>query len=264
MARLFIGTFLQAVERDQIAELPAQCPQLSQLINRKIRWVKPKKLHMTWLFLGEVKEGAIESISQRLEQCVADFRSPGRSGRDARAPWNESTSKPTKDPMSEPGSKPTKDPMSEPGSEPTKDPTSEPGSGLATGTSDLEIQFDKLAFWPNKKEPKNIVLCASQPSEHFTLLASTVRRDLKPFCDSDKEEKFRPHVTLLRVDRHPIEPSVPGSATALAHFIETVADAASQVTPLQLNLERIDLIRSHIGQTSEEYESLSSFATTEF
>jgi 2'-5' RNA ligase len=279
MVRLFVGTFLQAAERDQIAELPAQFPQLSQIINRKIRWVKPKKLHMTWLFLGEVEEALIGTINQKLEKCVADFADAVRSGRDARAPKSGTDARAPRSGTDARAPKSGTDARAPRSGPDARAPRSGPdaraqGSGpdahnSASGPGDdgdereaaFEIQFDELAFWPNKKGPRNIVLCASQPSANFTLLASTIRRELKPFCDSDKDEKFRPHVTLLRVDRHPIEPSLPENAAAATQFAEVVIDAASQVTPLQLNLDRIDLIRSHLGQAREEYESLSSFAT---
>ncbi len=208
MGRLFVGTFLQPAERDELAALPADYPQLEQLVNRKIRWVKPKKLHMTWIFLGNVEESKISSVIREFEKCVGQFRAK------------------------------------------------------QNGQPALEIAFDLPTLWPNKKEPRHFVLAATEPSENFLSLASTIRQSLKQFGDSDQEEKFRPHVTLLRVDSHPVDPRVNPKQVAWSEFAQTVIDAASQVTPLHLSLDRIDLIESHLGQGADAYESLFSLATS--
>lgn len=71
ISRLFIGTFLSAQQQDHLGRLRDQNDRLTSLWNQKLRWVKSKKLHLTWLFLGEVKEDLKPKIIDRLSTLIS-------------------------------------------------------------------------------------------------------------------------------------------------------------------------------------------------
>jgi len=65
--RLFVGTFLGEEERTRLAELADKHGErLSLEWDRKVRWVKPEKLHITWIFLGEHEETVVDPVLTRL------------------------------------------------------------------------------------------------------------------------------------------------------------------------------------------------------
>jgi 2'-5' RNA ligase len=71
MARLFIGTFLELSDQQRLAklhELNSELGGLSSMLN--IRWTKSSKLHMTWLFLGEVEKNRIQYIEKMLRHVL--------------------------------------------------------------------------------------------------------------------------------------------------------------------------------------------------
>jgi 2'-5' RNA ligase len=71
--RLFVGTFLPEVDRAAVYVDPDSADKLATLWGRKIRWVRPDKLHLTWLFLGGVEEERIPDLSLKIEEVVRDF-----------------------------------------------------------------------------------------------------------------------------------------------------------------------------------------------
>jgi 2'-5' RNA ligase len=74
MPRLFIGTFIAADQQERLGQLAAEDEKLSERWHRKLRWVKPKKLHLTWYFLGTVEEPAIPEIRSRLHEAVQELK----------------------------------------------------------------------------------------------------------------------------------------------------------------------------------------------
>lgn len=72
--RLFVGTFLQAEDQARLGVLKASAPRLSAFWERKLRFVLPAKLHLTWLFIGEVDEDAANEASARLADALKSFR----------------------------------------------------------------------------------------------------------------------------------------------------------------------------------------------
>ena len=73
MVRLFVGTFLEPHERNLIAALPEKHVFPESLTNRKIRWISPEKLHMTWVFIGEVQEESIKPIAEALTSSIKEY-----------------------------------------------------------------------------------------------------------------------------------------------------------------------------------------------
>lgn len=65
--RLFVGTFLSPGQQEVLARASQHKAELESGWQAKIRFVKPHKLHLTWLFLGDVAVSSIEDISARLQ-----------------------------------------------------------------------------------------------------------------------------------------------------------------------------------------------------
>lgn len=71
MSRLFIGTFVSESDQQKIATLQQQNQTLEETWERKLRWVKPEKIHMTWIFLGSVSADLVQPISDMLSNLVS-------------------------------------------------------------------------------------------------------------------------------------------------------------------------------------------------
>ncbi|HEY9786244.1 MAG TPA: RNA 2',3'-cyclic phosphodiesterase [Candidatus Obscuribacterales bacterium] len=74
-ARLFVGTFLPASAQESLESLTTANQSLGELWQHKLRWVKRAKLHITWLFLGNVDQSLIPALSEAIEKCVFAFAS---------------------------------------------------------------------------------------------------------------------------------------------------------------------------------------------
>ncbi|HEY9775099.1 MAG TPA: RNA 2',3'-cyclic phosphodiesterase [Planktothrix sp.] len=72
MSRLFIATFASEKYQRQLAEVQLQNPDLEAVWRRKIRWVKPERLHMTWVFLGTVSNDLIQPISDMMSNLITN------------------------------------------------------------------------------------------------------------------------------------------------------------------------------------------------
>jgi 2'-5' RNA ligase len=77
--RVFVGSFLSGELREQLGSISRHNEALSSLWQRKLRWVKAAKLHMTWAFLGslpserlaELKESLVAACSGSIPMTVA-------------------------------------------------------------------------------------------------------------------------------------------------------------------------------------------------
>lgn len=70
MPKLFIGTFLTQADQQRLAALPGENEHLESLWERKLRWVRPVNLHITWLFLGSVDPKLVSKLSSTLHKIV--------------------------------------------------------------------------------------------------------------------------------------------------------------------------------------------------
>lgn len=70
MARLFIGTYLDKDSQASLGALPLLNKDLSKSWQTRIKWAKESKLHLTWLFLGNVEPDKIPALSQMLTTIV--------------------------------------------------------------------------------------------------------------------------------------------------------------------------------------------------
>ena len=81
MPRLFVGSFLEGPEAERISAITkARASQISsgflpgQQIEFKIRALPKEKLHMTWLFLGEVNSSAVEELTRQLASTLTQLK----------------------------------------------------------------------------------------------------------------------------------------------------------------------------------------------
>ncbi|MCA9800342.1 MAG: RNA 2',3'-cyclic phosphodiesterase [Cyanobacteria bacterium HKST-UBA02] len=69
MPRLFVGTFLNDEERSRFTGLREENKHLSGTWGRKVAFVEPEKIHITWLFLGDIEKRKIGTLASRLESA---------------------------------------------------------------------------------------------------------------------------------------------------------------------------------------------------
>jgi 2'-5' RNA ligase len=81
MPRLFVGSFLEGPEAERIGAITkARASQISsgflpgQPIEFKIRALPKEKLHMTWLFLGEVNSSAVEELTRQFASTLTQLK----------------------------------------------------------------------------------------------------------------------------------------------------------------------------------------------
>jgi 2'-5' RNA ligase len=71
LKRLFVGTFLAEEDRERIREARISLePVLQEKWKCRLRWVRPEKLHMTWLFLGDCDAEQEKTIANRLDEIT--------------------------------------------------------------------------------------------------------------------------------------------------------------------------------------------------
>lgn len=73
--RLFVGTFISDEDRAKLAGLKKFDERLNSLWQSRMRWVRPEKLHLTWLFLGDVQEEFVSAVGQSLHLSLRGFSS---------------------------------------------------------------------------------------------------------------------------------------------------------------------------------------------
>jgi 2'-5' RNA ligase len=77
MSRLFLGTFLPEEDQARLRIVQQKNRELESRWNCRVRWVQPTKLHLTWLFLGDIEEARIAELEKGIEQIRPEFFSPG-------------------------------------------------------------------------------------------------------------------------------------------------------------------------------------------
>lgn len=73
-ARLFVGTFLGDQEIAAVNSLEKANPNLSDQWNIRARFVPNEKLHLTWLFLGNVECSKIPAIENCLQKSINEWK----------------------------------------------------------------------------------------------------------------------------------------------------------------------------------------------
>jgi 2'-5' RNA ligase len=73
-ARLFVGTFLSDQEIATINSIKNANLDLSAEWNIRARFVLNEKLHMTWLFLGNVERSEIPKVENALQTAILEWK----------------------------------------------------------------------------------------------------------------------------------------------------------------------------------------------
>lgn len=130
--------------------------------------------------------------------------------------------------------------------------------------SEFSISFDRPEVWPTSRKPRQIVLTPSREPESVKTLSRIIRLGLLEYyteqSESEQNRVFRPHLTLLRVDRRNIKEDERRSAyKAPEKKVECgEVKGLSDVLPMMMTLDRVCLIQSHLGSEAEGYEILES------
>lgn len=200
MPRLFIGTFLNREDQRKLAVLPSDNEHLENLWQRKPRWVKPAKLHITWLFLGSVEDSLVAKVGSTLHKIIYErYKMQNEEDR-----------------------------------------------------QDLFMEFNKPEVWPNSRKPRLIVIANKPIPREVESLSRTIRTGLIPFYTEQTEKEhnqdFKPHVTLLRLDRR-IE--TPAEKLDI-HRVETRVDTGAinsldEALPIRLKVDEVCLVESQVG-----------------
>lgn len=73
-ARLFVGTFLDAESAAVVSKLKQLNGDLSMRWRLKARFVPLPKLHLTWLFIGDVERTLIETVKTDLKKTIEKWK----------------------------------------------------------------------------------------------------------------------------------------------------------------------------------------------
>jgi 2'-5' RNA ligase len=73
-ARLFVGTFLDAESAAFVSKLKELNSDLSIRWQLKARFVPLQKLHLTWLFIGDVERNLVETIKSDLKNTIETWK----------------------------------------------------------------------------------------------------------------------------------------------------------------------------------------------
>jgi 2'-5' RNA ligase len=76
LKRLFLGTFLPDEDKLRLKEVRDANENLAESFFRsKVRWVNDQKLHLTWLFLGDLEDEVIDKLQSKLVLVLKDYQS---------------------------------------------------------------------------------------------------------------------------------------------------------------------------------------------
>jgi 2'-5' RNA ligase len=76
MSRLFLGTFLAEEDKKRLDAVQKANHDLDGRWHCRARWVQPAKLHLTWLFLGNVEESRVAKLEEAVEQSRSIVEGP--------------------------------------------------------------------------------------------------------------------------------------------------------------------------------------------
>jgi 2'-5' RNA ligase len=121
------------------------------------------------------------------------------------------------------------------------------------------ITYDSAEFWPKPRQPRQLVLTSSGSNAEAQSLASLLAEAVTAIYETDALDKFRPHVTLLRFDKHK-----PGGASGGARSVGRIELPdylpLDQILPINQTIDNISLTRSHMNKTgADAYEQLATW-----
>jgi len=272
LKRLFLGTFLPDEDKLRLKEVQNANENLPERFRAKVRWVNDQKLHLTWLFLGNLEEDAIERLQQKiafaLEHYQSDEVSTAVKGKVLAARTSDFPASPTGDFLASP----TGDSPASPAGDLLAPPT---GYLPASGT----ILYDHLEIWFARGLPRHLVLTPSFVAPQTLRLIEHIRQNCTEFVHPDYQAQaggdYRPHVTLLRFKKdggneaslpfvetpgsHPLTPSRRVKTRTLA------PDGLNKIgsfLPISHHLSTLSIIESKRDGRGHGYSILRSFDLT--
>jgi 2'-5' RNA ligase len=115
--------------------------------------------------------------------------------------------------------------------------------GVAVAHAPTEVATGRLGAFHRPGSARVLWYGVHDPDNSLSALAG----ELASALGTDPEEPFRPHVTLARARRRPVD---------LRGWIEGAAVSAPEG---RLTVDRIELMRSHLGGGPVRYETLATF-----
>lgn len=183
--RLFIGSFLAGRERERISSLSPE--PLIHAWRIKVKPLKPEKLHLTWLFLGDLN-AAQEQLAVEILQ-----------------------------------------------------------DKIALDSTAINQVYDKLEIFPSARKPRLLALTPSAVEPGVPELSRRIRKELGKLCQKDEGESFRPHITVMRLDRQ-----FRGKLSLPDGF------PPGNILPVSQCIDEVCLIRSFYDLGQDHYEVVAS------
>lgn len=182
-------------DQQRLARLPGLNEHLETVWARKLRWVKPINLHITWLYLGAVDRSLVSKVSSTLQKVVYERNK------------------------------------------------------IVEDRGDVTMSFSKPSVWPDSRKARVLVVESHPVTSKVEQLARSIRTGLIPFysevTEKEHNQEFRPHVTLIRLDRRVETPAEKLSF----HRVEMRVDpneinSLDEVLPIELTVENVCLVES--------------------
>jgi 2'-5' RNA ligase len=76
--RLFVGTFLSPEQAESLANVQERNPNPAFARHLKTCWSNPEKLHLTWVFLGELDAEQMPALTECMADTIKDNVSTGK------------------------------------------------------------------------------------------------------------------------------------------------------------------------------------------
>lgn len=217
--RLFLGTFLTPEDQSRIVDGKRTLEPLLAQWNCKLRWVKPEKLHMTWLFMGDCDLETENAIIATIEKMVACSSPTDIECASAFSSTDKGCA-----------------------------PASSPENKEELSSAKYTIDFDSFDFFPNQKRAKLMALLPTAVSPELMLRVKGLRKVLLPFCQKTESEDFNPHITIFRFPRDNRQ-----------RFVLPEGIDKTVFGSVQLSASQLCLIHSHFGSDGDDYRILREF-----
>ena len=120
----------------------------------------------------------------------------------------------------------------------------------------LQFNYDQSEFWPSPTKARQLVLTPSVIPSSASALAKDIRRELGEFVAQNDHHGFRPHITVLRLERR--ANSNRGRQTNQPLELPSWFDLKACL-PIAHNVESVSLIESHLGSQNDGYQTLECF-----
>lgn len=238
MPRLFVATYLNSDGVKRLQELGRANDHISEKWSMRARWVSPDKLHLTWLFLGEVEDESVDDVSECIGEAVGNFGSRA---------WNS-------------------------GLDSNNSISTSDNSISASTSGSVSVAYDHFDLWPSARKARLGVIVPSTVAPEIAELASAISKSLSKFLTVEQRQAndrpFKPHLTVLRLAPSRRHGAHSGQGGHLAHgqpghgrpraAIEDVIVPAS-VFPIHQDIDRVELIESDMGKKVQGYLTRASF-----